>query len=80
MQQTKDEFVVSSFLLLEYPVGCWFCETPDPTGLLGVELKEGTTADTQKGLVKVTGTLVLNHTDPEGYLFSLKDARIGEAD
>jgi hypothetical protein len=30
--------------------------------------------------VKVTGTLVLNRTDPEAYLFTLKDARIGEAD
>jgi hypothetical protein len=80
MQLTKDELTVSSFLLLEYPVGCWFCETPDPTGLLNVELKAGKTVELRKGLVKVTGTLVLNRTDPEGYLFSLKDARVGEAD
>ena len=33
-----------------------------------------------KGLVKVTGTLSLNRTDPETYLFRVTDARIGEAD
>ena len=48
MQQTKDELTVSSFLLLEYPVGCWFCETPDPTGLLSVELKAGKTAESKR--------------------------------
>jgi hypothetical protein len=30
--------------------------------------------------VKVTGTLVLNRDNPEGYLFALKDAYIGGAD
>lgn len=80
MQSTGDSLTVSSFLLLEYPVGCWFCETPDPTGLLSVELKAGKTVETRKGLVKVTGTLVLNRDDPESYLFSLKDAHVGQAD
>ncbi len=80
MQPVKDELAATGFLLLEYPVGCWFCEVPDPTGLLNVELKAGKTAEFRKGLIKITGTLVLNHTDPEGYLFSLKDAKIGEAD
>lgn len=80
MQPVKDELAPTGFLLLEYPVGCWFCEVPDPTGMLNVELKAGKTAELRKGLIKVTGTLVLNRTDPEGYLFSLKDARIGEVD
>ncbi|MBY0460929.1 MAG: hypothetical protein K2V38_26720 [Gemmataceae bacterium] len=80
MQATKDDLSPSNFLLLEYPVGCWFCEVPDPMRLLSVEMKAGKTADLRKGLVKVTGKLELNRTDPEGYLFSLKDARIGEAD
>ncbi|MBP3958592.1 DUF3299 domain-containing protein [Gemmata sp. G18] len=80
MQPVKDELAAREFLLLEYPVGCWFCEVPDPTGLLNVELKAGKSAEARKGLIKVTGTLVLNRADPEGYLFSLKDARIGEAD
>jgi hypothetical protein len=80
MQPVKDELAVTAFLLLEYPVGCWFCETPDPTGLISVELKAGRTAEFRKGLIKVTGTLSLNRTDPEGYLFNLRDARVGEAD
>jgi hypothetical protein len=80
MQSTKEELTVSSFLLLEYPVGCWFCETPDPTGLVSVELKPGKQVETRRGLVKVTGTLELNRTNPESYLFTLKDARVGQAD
>lgn len=80
MQPVKDELAATGFLLLEYPVGCWFCEVPDPTAMLNVELKAGKTTEFRKGLTKVTGTLVLNRTDPEGYLFSLKDARVGEAD
>ena len=80
VQTTTDELTTSSFLLLEYPVGCWFCETPDPTGLIHVELKAGKTTEARRGLVKVTGTLALNRTEPERYLFSLTDARIGDAD
>ena len=30
--------------------------------------------------MKVTGTLSLNRTDPEGYLFAIVDARVGQAD
>src|SRR5215218_6400975 len=80
MQPTKDAAALSTFLLLEYPVGCWFCETPDPTGLLNVELAAGKTTEFRRGLIKVTGTLSLNRDNPEALLFTLKDARIGEAD
>jgi hypothetical protein len=80
MQPVRDELAVTGFLLLEYPVGCWFCESPEATGLVSIELKPGKSVDFKKGLVKVTGTLKLNHTDPEGYLFTVTDARIGEAD
>jgi hypothetical protein len=80
MQPTKDAAAQAEFLLLEYPVGCWFCEQPDPLGLVSVELKAGTTAEYRRGLVKLTGTLALNRDNPEAYLFELKDARVGEAD
>ena len=80
MQPVRDELTLTGFLLLEYPVGCWFCETPEPTGLVNVEVKAGRTAELKKGLVKVTGTLVLNRTDPEGYLYTIKDARVGAVD
>jgi len=80
MQPLRDELAVTNFLLLEYPVGCWFCETPEATGLLSVELKAGKATDLKKTLVKITGTLTLNRTDPETYWFSITDARVGEAD
>jgi hypothetical protein len=80
MQPLRDEAAVTGFLLLEYPVGCWFCETPEPTGLVSVELKPGKTTDYKRALIKVTGTLTLNRDNPETYLFQLTDARVGEAD
>jgi hypothetical protein len=80
MQPVRDELAVTGFLLLEYPVGCWFCESPEATGLVSVELARGKSVDFKKGLVKVTGILALNRTDPESFLFRLSDARVGEAD
>ena len=80
MQPVRDELAVTGFLLLEYPVGCWFCESPDATGLVSIELAPGKSVDFKKGLVKVTGRLALNRTDPEGYLFRVIEARVGEAD
>lgn len=80
MQPLRDELAITGFLLLEYPIGCWFCESPEATGLVTIELRTGKTVDFRKSLVKVTGKLTLNRTDPEGYLFSISDARVGEAD
>jgi hypothetical protein len=80
MQPVRDELAVTGFLLLEYPVGCWFCETPDATGMVNVELARGRTTQFKKGLVKVTGTLSLNRDNPETYLFSVSEARVGEVD
>ena len=80
MQPVRDELAVTGFLLLEYPVGCWFCESPEATGLVSIELARGKSVDFKKGLVKVTGTLALNRTDPESYFFRVVEARVGEAD
>lgn len=71
-----DEF--RTFLLLEYPVGCWFCETPDPTRVVSVELAPGVRVGRRPGQVKVTGVLALNRTDPEGYPVTVRAARVGE--
>lgn len=78
MQPIGKETRAGAFLLLEYPVGCWFCESPEPTGLVGVELKGGAEVDLKRGLVKVTGTLKLNRDDPEAFLFRVVEARLGE--
>ena len=80
MQPVRDELAVTGFLLLEYPVGCWFCETPEATGLVSVELQAGRSTQLKKGLIKVTGRLSLNRDNPETYLFNLSEARVGEVD
>ena len=46
--------------LLENPIGCWYCEMPETTGILYVELANGKTAPYQRGLVRVIGRLTLN--------------------
>jgi tetratricopeptide (TPR) repeat protein len=68
------------FLLLENPVGCWFCESPEPAGIVYVALPEGKTTEIRKGLVKVEGVLRLNRNDPEQYLYKVSKAKVGEAD
>lgn len=78
MQVVGEEPRPAGFLLLEYPVGCWFCEMPEPTGLVSVELKPGTRTEPRRGLIKVTGTLKVNASDPEDFLFRISDATIGE--
>ncbi|QDU19501.1 DUF3299 domain-containing protein [Urbifossiella limnaea] len=78
VQPPGDAEQFGSFLLLEYPVGCWFCETPDPARVVAVELPPGVRFGRRAGLVKVTGTLTLNRTDPEDYPVRVTAARVGE--
>ncbi|MBY0528289.1 MAG: DUF3299 domain-containing protein [Gemmataceae bacterium] len=80
MQPLGEDAELSSFMLIEYPVGCWFCEIPEMTALVFVEMPRGKTAALTRGLVKITGTLQLNATDPEGFLYTISKAKIAEAD
>lgn len=80
IQPLGDAKEFRGFLLLEYPIGCWFCETPEPTGLVSVELAAGMKATARRGPVKVTGVLELNRDNPEDFLFRLKDAKLGEVE
>ena len=41
---TGEELEMSSFMLIEYPVGCWYCEMPEVTGIVLVELPAGKSA------------------------------------
>lgn len=66
------------FVLLEFPVGCWFCETPGPTGAVRVELAGEAKAAAKRGLIKVTGTLKLNRDDPEDFPFRVTGGAVGE--
>jgi hypothetical protein len=71
---------LTGFLLTEFAVGCWFCESPGPTQLVTVELEDGRTVDVTRTAVKVTGTLRLNRTEPERYPFTIADAVVGSVD
>jgi hypothetical protein len=80
IQPFNEDADLASFMVIEYPVGCWFCEQPDLNGILHVQMPKGQTAVYSRNLVRVTGRLVLNATDPEEFLFSIRDARVAEAD
>src|SRR5205823_29179 len=38
MQPLGEDSDQTSFLLIEYPVGCWYCEMPEVTAIIFVEL------------------------------------------
>jgi tetratricopeptide (TPR) repeat protein len=81
MRPTTDgKAELTGFLMTEYAVGCWFCESPDPTGIVNVELAAGHTAEYGRSAIKVVGVLKLNRSDPEGYLYTLTEAKVGVAD
>lgn len=80
MYPLRDDPEVRAFLFIEAPVGCWYCEMPDNTGIVYVELPRGEATRYQRGLIRVVGQLQLNSNDPEDFLFTLKNARAGVLD
>lgn len=80
MQPLGEGLELGSFLLIEYPVGCWYCEMPDISGIVLVELPPGQATTFTRSHVKVTGTLSLNTRDPENFLYTLRDAKASGAD
>jgi hypothetical protein len=80
MQPVTMDIEVSGFLLIEYPIGCWFCETPEPAGLLYIEIAGGKTVPVKRGRVKVEGTLKLNRGDPEDFLYTVTGASVRDPD
>jgi tetratricopeptide (TPR) repeat protein len=76
----RDEPDAGAFMFVEAPVGCWYCEMPELTGIVYVEMPRGRTARYQRGLLRVVGRLTLNSTDPEDFLYTVRDARIGAVD
>ena len=80
MQPLGDNLDGGAFLFIEYPVGCWFCEMPELTGMVYIELPPGRTVNFRRDLLRVTGRLVLNATDPEEFLYTLRQAKIAEVD
>ena len=80
IQPLNEDLELSSFMFIEYPIGCWYCEMPELNSIVFVELAAGKTFSNTKTLVKVTGTLTLNKTDPENFLYTLEGAKATPAD
>jgi hypothetical protein len=76
MQPLGEDIDCGSFMFIEFPVGCWYCETPEMTGIVLVELPAGKTKTYTRGALKVTGKLKLNADDPENFLYTLQDAEV----
>jgi hypothetical protein len=67
---------LGSFLLIENPVGCWYCEMPEMTGIVLVEMPTGRTGKYTRDPIQVTGKLTLNATDPENFLYLIREAKV----
>jgi hypothetical protein len=80
MYPLRDDPEMTAFLFIEAPVGCWYCEMPETTGIIYVEMPAGQTARYQRGPVRVVGRLSLNGADPEDFLYAVKNARVGALD
>jgi tetratricopeptide (TPR) repeat protein len=80
MQPLGEDLEVASFLLIEYPVGCWYCEMPGVSSIVLVEQPVGKTRHLTRGAVRVTGRLSLNRNDPENFLYALREAKVIDAD
>lgn len=78
MQPLGEDLEIASFMFIEYPVGCWYCEMPEVSGIMLVELPEGKTITLSRGRVKITGKLKLNGNDPENFLYCVRDAEVVE--
>jgi tetratricopeptide (TPR) repeat protein len=80
MYPLREDPDMAAFLFIEAPVGCWYCEMPETTGIIYVELPPGQTARYQRGLIRIVGRLALNGSDPEDFLYAVRDARVGALD
>jgi tetratricopeptide (TPR) repeat protein len=80
MQPLRDDPDVAAFMFIEYPVGCWYCEMPEVTGIVFVELPAGQTTTYTRSVVRVTGRLALNPSDPEDFLFTIRQAKVSQVD
>lgn len=78
MQPLGEDLELTSFMFIEYPVGCWYCEMPEVTGIMLVELPESKSMTLSRSRIKVTGTLKLNDGDPENFLYCIRGAKVVE--
>jgi hypothetical protein len=76
MQPIGDDPDLSSFLLIEHPVGCWYCEMPEMVNIVLIEMPADKTVRPTRGQVRVTGKLTLNDSDPENFYYTVGDAKV----
>lgn len=74
LQPLGDDPQPQDFLLVPYPIGCWFCESPGPTSMVYIRLAPGRQVEKRRELILVAGRLRLNRDNPETFLFILEDA------
>jgi hypothetical protein len=74
MQPLNEDPEPTAFLFIENPIGCWFCEMPDITGIMLVELAGGKTKAYTRNPIRITGKLKLNESDPENFLYTISEA------
>jgi hypothetical protein len=79
MQPLGEEAECSTFMLIQYPVGCWYCEMPEITGIACVELAADRSIRLTRDALKIEGKLTLNATDPENFLFTITKAKVTKA-
>lgn len=79
MQPLGGDTDLSAFMLIESPVGCWYCESPEIINIVLVELPAGRSGRYTRAAVKITGRLVLNAKDPEQFLYLVQDAKVEDA-
>lgn len=80
MQPIGDDPEMNQFLFVEFPIGCWFCDTPEPTNIFRVQLPEGKVMMLERKILKLEGVLRLNRNDPEDFLYTIRDAKLKEPD
>lgn len=80
MQPIGEDAEFARFMLVENPIGCWYCEAPDMTGIVAVEMPGGSVAPYSRARLRVRGKLALNGSDPENFLYIITNARVSEAD
>jgi hypothetical protein len=80
MQPLNEDPDSGAFLFIENPIGCWFCEMPDLTGIILIELPAGKSKAYTRTPIKIIGKLKLNETDPENFLYTISDATATDAE
>ena len=80
MQPLGEDLEMGTFMLIQYPVGCWYCEMPEIAGIVCVEMPADKSVRLTRDQLKVEGKLTLNATDPENFLFTISKAKVTKAE